>query len=247
MPKQSGLGDQLYVGGFDLSGDVGSIGSISGGPALLDMTGINKSAFEREGGVRTGQIEFVSFFNDAVGQAHPVLKALPTTDIIVTYGRGTTLGNPGACEVAKQVNYDPTRGNDGALTLATQALSNGFGVEWGTQLTAGKRTDGSATNGTGVDFTASSAFGLQAYLQVFAFTGTSVTVKLQESQNDGAGDAYADVTGGAFTAATGVTFQRIATSAVLSVERWLRVVTTGTFSNAVFSVVVVRNQTATAF
>jgi hypothetical protein len=82
---------------------------------------------------------------------------------------------------------------------------------------------------------------------VFAFTGTSVTVKLQESSNDGAGDAYADVVGGSFTAATGVTSQRIATAGNLAVERWLRVVTTGTFSNAVFAVNICRNDVAVTF
>ncbi|MBH1939044.1 hypothetical protein I5Q34_33115, partial [Streptomyces sp. AV19] len=54
-------------------------------------------------------------------------------------------------------------------------------------------------------------------------------------------------TGGAFTAATGVTSERIATAAGQTVERYLRVVTTGTFSNAVFAVSVVRNSTATVF
>jgi hypothetical protein len=55
------------------------------------------------------------------------------------------------------------------------------------------------------------------------------------------------VTGGGFTAATGVTSQRIATSSSQTVERYLRVVTTGTFSSAVFAVTVVRNDTAVSF
>lgn len=247
MAKQAGLGDQLYVGGYDLSGDIGNLGNIAGGPAALEVTAINKSGFERIGGGRDGRIEFSSFWNVAVGQAQDRLSLLPTTDQVATYLRGTTLGNPGASLVGKQVNYDPTRGNDGSLVVATEALANGFGLEWGHQLTAGKRTDGGATNGTGVDFTAATAFGLQAYLQVFAFTGTSATVKLQESSDNGGGDAYADVTGGGFTAATGITAERIQTSRTLAVERWLRVVTTGTFSNLVFAVVVAKNDTAVLF
>jgi hypothetical protein len=46
---------------------------------------------------------------------------------------------------------------------------------------------------------------------------------------------------------TGVTSQRIATAAGLTVERWLRVVTTGTFSNLVFAVNIVRNPIAVVF
>lgn len=248
MAKQSGLGDNFYVSGYDLSGDTAALGTISGGHALLDKTGINKSAFERIGGRRDGFIEWTSHFNPATDQQHDVLSTLPLTDRILTYCRGTTLGNPAACMVAKQISYDFTRTDDGDLTAAVRAEANGYGLEWGNQLTAGKRTDTTATNGSSVDFgTGSTAFGLQAYLQVFAFTGTSVTVKIQESSDNGSGDAFTDVTGGGFTAATGITTERIQTSRSLTVERYLRVVTTGTFSNAVFSVVVVRNDTSVVF
>ena len=80
-----------------------------------------------------------------------------------------------------------------------------------------------------------------------SFTGTSVTVKIQESSDNGAGDAWADVTGGGFTAATGVTTQRLETARGQTVERYLRAVTTGTFSSATFAVVAVRNDTSTVF
>ncbi|MEU6397877.1 hypothetical protein ABZ867_12955 [Streptomyces cinnamoneus] len=248
MSKQSGLGDNLYVAGYDVSGDISSLGAIGGGPAAMDVTGIDKSAFERIGGLRDGRLEWVSWFNPATDRAHDRFSALPTSDVLVTYCRGTALGSPAASMIGKQIDYSGTRADDGALSFAVQAQANGYGLEWCTQLTAGKRTDTAATNGTGVDFgTGSTAFGLQAYLHVFAFTGTSVTVKLQESSDNGAGDAWADVTGGGFTAATGVTSQRIETARGQTVERYLRAVTTGTFSNAVFAVSVCRNDTSTVF
>lgn len=247
MAKQSGLGDRLYVAEHDLSGDVGSLGNIGGGPAAGDVTPILASGYERLGLLRAGRIEFSAFFNDAAGQAHPALSSRPVGNRQLSYFRGAALGSPAASMIAKQINYDGTRGNDGSLTLAVEAQSTDYGIQWGQQLTAGKRTDSGATNGTGVDFTTASSFGLQAFLHVFAFTGTSATVKIQESSNDGAGDAYADVAGGAFPTVTGVVDHRIATTGALAVERWLRVVTTGTFSNLVFAVVVVRNETAVAF
>ncbi len=179
-----------------------------------------------------------------------MLSALPTADVVVTYCRATTLGNPGACVVGKQINYDPTRANDGALTIGVQVEANGYGLEWGVQHTAGLRTDTAATNGTGVDSGGATAFGLQAYLQVTAFTGTDVTVKLQESSDNAGADAYADVVGGGFTAVTAAPFtQRIATTSALAVEQWLRVVTTtsGGVTSVSFSVVVVRNTLTPAF
>jgi hypothetical protein len=247
MAKQSGLGDNLYVAGYDLSGDIGSLGSIAGGPGVLEVTGIDKSAAERIGGGRDGKLEFVAFFNPASTRAHPRLSLLPTADQVLTYCRGTALGSPAAALVAKQLNYDGSRGENGSFVFKVGAEANGYGLEWGRQLTAGKRTDTGATNGTGVDFAAASAFGLQAYLQVFAFTGTSVTITIQESSDNGGGDAFAAVTGGAFATVTGITAERIATAGGLAVERYLRVVTAGTFSNLIFSVVVARNDTAVNF
>lgn len=245
MSKQSGLGDRLFVGGYNLSGDIGSLQRIAGGPAALDMTSIDKSAFERRGGLRDGGIDFTAYFNTT--GAHPVLSALPTSDVVVTYLRGTSLGGQAANLVGKQLNYDGTRGADGTLSLTVQTVANGYGLEWGTQLTAGVRTDGAAANGSSVDGTASSTFGLQAYLQVFGFTGTDATVKLQDSADN---SSWADVTGGVFTQITGgPTSQRIATAADLTVRRYLRVttVTTGGFTDLQFAVSVTRNATEPEF
>jgi hypothetical protein len=250
VAKTAGMGDNCYIGGYDLSGDVGSLSRIGGGPAALEVTAINASAFERLGGVRDGGLEFSSWFNAAAGQAHPVLSALPTANVVGSYFRGTAIGNPAASLVAKQINYDGNRQPDGSFSFAVSMLPNGYGLEWGDQLTAGKRTDTGATAGTAFDSGAATTnFGLQAYLQVFSFVGTDVTIKLQES-SDNAGDAYADVTGGGFTQVTaGPTTQRIATATNLAVERYLKVttVTTGGFTSCVFAVMVVRNLAAPTF
>lgn len=245
MAKQSGLGDALYVAGYDLSGDIGSLGRISGGTSPLEVTGINKSAMERIGGLRDGGLEYAGYFNPTAGQLHDRAGNLPTTDQIVSYFRGTAIGSPAASLVSKQLNYDGTRGNDGALTFSVSCESNAYGIDWGAQLTAGKRTDTAATNGTGLDqTTVSTSFGWQAFLHVFAFTGTSVTVAIEDSAD---GAAWAALAGGAFTAATGITSERIAGGSTATVRRHVRVVTTGTFSNAVFAVAFTRNETAVTF
>jgi len=245
VAKQSGLGDACFVAGYDLSGDIGALDSISGGPATLDVTAIDKSAHERIGGQRDGGLEFTAFFNPATDRAHPRLKLLPTTDQIASYLRGTALGGQAASIVAKQLNYDGTRGEDGSLTFKVNAVGNGYGLDWGRSLTAGKRTDGAPTNGASVDHTdATTAFGWQAFLHVFAFTGTSVTVTLQDSADDA---AFANLTGGAFTAASGVTSERLEGGRTATVRRYLRAITSGTFSSATFAVVFTRNLTAVAF
>lgn len=247
MAKQSGLGDNLYIQGFDASGDIQALGNIGGGPALLNMTPINKSAYERQGGLRSGQIEMTTFFNTVAitGATHEKLSALPRTDVILTYCRGTSLGDPAASLVAKQANYDPQRGDDGMLTFAVSAQSNGYGIEWGRQLTAGVRTDTAATNGTGIDTTASADFGGQAYLQAFDFVGTDVTVKIQDSADN---VSFTDVAGFAFTQITGGTplSERIALGNTVTVRRYVRAVTvtTGGFTSLAFSVNVIKNELA---
>ncbi|TDC63878.1 hypothetical protein E1258_09540 [Micromonospora sp. KC207] len=251
MTKSSGLGARLYVAGSDLSGDVGSLSRIGGGPAPRDVTGINKSAYERIGGLRDGGIDYQAWFNPAVGAAHDVLSALPRTDQVTTYCHRATIGSPAACCVAKQIGYDPTRAADGSLTVAVQTQANGYGLEWGTLATAATRTDTAATNGASIDLGAAGSFGLQAYLHVLAFTGTDVTIKLQQSSDDGGGDAFADVTGGGFTQVTGGAplAERIQTARGQAVERYLRVVTTttGGFTSLEFVVVVAVNTTSVVF
>lgn len=236
--KTSGLGDRFFVGGVDLSGDTQQLNSIHGGVAPLDVTDITQGAFQRIFGLRDGGIDWTSFFDKQAGQSHLTLRALPTTDVILSYLHGTALGASAASMVAKQVNYDPTRGADGMLTFGVNAVSNAFGMDWGNTLTAGLRTDATATSpATGFDGGAASTFGGQFYLHVMAFTGTSVTVTVQDSADNSSFAAIASPV--VFTAATGATFQRIAITG--TVRRYLRAITTGTFSNAVFAVNACRN------
>jgi hypothetical protein len=249
VSKQSGLGDALIVGGNVISGDVNALSKISGTVVALDFTGIDKSAPERQGGLRDGAIDFTAFYNDtALTGAHAVLKPLPYTDVLVTYLRGTALGGSAAMLVAKQINYDGTRNADGSFTFAVAANANAFGLEWGFGLTAGVRTDTVATNGTGVDFlTVSTAFGAQAYLQVSSVVGTSATMTVQDSADN---ITFATVTGLTFAAvlpggAPG--FQRLATAGGATIRRYLRVITTGTFTSAVFQVSIQRNDTSVVF
>lgn len=241
MSKQGGMGDRLFIAGYDYSGDIGSVGRVGGGHAVQEVPGIDKSAQERIGLLRDGGIEFGAYFNPAAAMSHDRLSLLPTTDVDLMYCRGIALGGPAAAMTAKQANFDGNRGEDGSFTLSVNALANSYGLQWGRLLTAGKRTDGSATNGASIDTAASAAFGAQAFLQVFAFTGTSVTVTIEDSADD---SAFTAVAGLAFTAVAGITTQRLATGNTATVRRYLRVATTGTFSNAVFAVMVVKNEIA---
>ena len=315
MPKQGGLGDALWVGGYDVSGDIQSLSSINGGPKTIDVTGINVTAFQRIGGERDGAIDMTTFFNKQ--GVHVPLSALPTADQLVTYCRGTTIGADAACLNGKEINYAPKRTTSGEITFAMGSQANAYGLEWGKLLTTGTdglRTDTAATNGASYDaaaglttpavpattvpatntgfipvtvvlsggtvtlvtingttvgtgdgtytlpagasiavtysaaptwtWTPTTAYGAQAYLQVTAFTGTDVTVTLQDSADN---SSFSNIASGAFAQTTAAnTTQRIALSNSATVRRYVRAITTtvGGFTTATFGVVFMRNPVA---
>jgi hypothetical protein len=248
MAKTHGMGDQLWVGGVDLGASTNSLNRIGGGNTPIPMTDITQSAMAREGGQRDGGMDVVSYWDPTV--AHPVYSALPRTDVILTYAHTASIGGPSANLIGKQVNYDGSRAQDGGYLLSVQALANGFGLQWALQATAGKRTDTAATGAGSVSpldqgSASPGAFGGVMWVHLFAVTGTSVTIALHES-SDNSGDAYAAVTGATTGALTTPQAMRVELGAI-NVERYLKVVTTGTFSNAVFAVSFDRHGTAVVY
>lgn len=239
MGKQSGLGDQLFVAGYDIGADINSIGTLSTPRTTLPATGITAEAMERMYGTADGQGEFTSYFNDATDRVHEALKGLPTTDVQVMYCRGEGVGNEAFCIQAKQTSYDPSRGDDGSLLFGTAVLGAAYAADWAEQLTAGKDTHASATNGSSIDTTASASFGWQAYLQAFSIGSGTATVTIEDSADN---VTFAAVTGGAFTDVTARTAQRLASaSATATLRRYVRVATSGVFTDLVFAVAINKN------
>lgn len=240
MAKQSGLGSRFLVGGFDLSGDINALSSIAGTMAPIDATDITQSAHSRIPGLRDGNMAFTSFFDAA--NAHPVLSALPTADVLMSYlVPPLVVGSPVACVNAKQVSYNGTRGNAGDLMFTVEGQANGFAEEWCLSLTPGIRADTAATNGADLDGGAATTFGAQAYLQVTQFTGSSATITVQHSPDNATWSTLA-----AFAAVDAAPdTQRIAVAG--SVDRFTRVISAGTFTSLQFAAFLDRNPVATAF
>jgi hypothetical protein len=234
MAKESGIGDNFYIAGYDLSTDVSALDTIAARRAPLEVTSIDKSAVERISGLTDGEISFSTWFDTATDLEHAALSTLPTTDRSCLYFHGTTVGAPCAGLIGKQINYDWNRGPDGSLAGTVQVLGNGNAIEWGDMLTTGKQVFTGAANGTSIDYTAATtAFGAVAYLQVFAFSGTSATFSVNDSANN---STFAAITGLTFTAATGRTDQRLATAVDATIRRYVRLQVAGTFSSCTAAV-----------
>lgn len=239
MSKSSGLGSGLFVGTADISGDIGSVSTIETSRTVLNVTGIDKSAVERILGLRDGSLSYMSFWNTAAGAAHLTLSALPRTDIQMSYIHASTVGEAGASMVAKQVTYAPTRGADGSLTATTNALANGYGLEWGELLTTGKQTFATGSvNGTSIDLGAvSTLFGAAGYLHVFSHGSGTATFTIADSADD---SSFTAVAGMAFTAVTGATTERVQGTATATVRRYVRIQKTGVSTVTVAAVLFVR-------
>ena len=234
MAKQSGLGNNFYVGGYDLSGDTASLDVASSARATFDVTGVNQSAMDRVLGLSTGVITFESHFNDAALQEHVALSGLPTTDRVAIYSVGETLNDTAAGLVCKQINYDWTRGNDGSLSLACELQgSAGSPIEWGNILTTGVQTISSAGNTTSIDQSASSSQGARAYIMNFTLNSGSPTVKIQDSANN---SDWADLI--TFTGSSAASAERKTVTG--TVNRYVRLNVSGTFSNLAVAVILIR-------
>lgn len=192
MTKQTGLGDNFYLDGYDLSGDIGALQTISNSRALLDVTGIDKDAHERLPGLGDAEMSFNNWFNpEAVTAplgAHEVLKDISLEERQALYFRGTTLGGPVGAMRGAQASYQLNRGNDGSLAGTVQIMnSGGRFIEWGRSLTAGHITVVAAGNLTGLldlTFPQGSTDHLSVFWQLFALEGSAgddINVKLQES------------------------------------------------------------------
>lgn len=236
--KQSGIGMRLYLQGYDLSGDVGSIGTLQSSVNALDVTAIQSGAMERIHGLRDGAITFNVFFNDATDQEHDALSGLPTTDVLAAVLKGTTRGDVVWCLSAKQVNYDWTRNADGSLQGTVQLLGAVGAPMESAELLVAKTTHASATDESSLDGGAQSSSGAVGFLQHFEADSGTVEYDIEDSANDS-------------TFANLLAFDDVATpyaqiaqrvEVAGTVERYVRASTNGTFTNADFAMALRRRE-----
>ena len=123
MAKRGGLGQRLMVGGYNIGGDVGAINSASVSRGVHDNTDIEKSAHTRELLLADGSMSFAAWFDDATEALHDALGGLPTTDQLVLWATGASVGDPALILTGKQINYDWQRAADGSLAGTVDLLN----------------------------------------------------------------------------------------------------------------------------
>lgn len=147
---------------------------------------------------------------------------------------GTTIGNRGYLHQGHLTGHAVRSSNDDAVRLNVSMQGTGA-VGDGVFLHAlGAETSTGAFSS--VDEAASSANGGIGHLHVTAFTGTDVTIKIQDSADDA---AWADLI--TFSSVTGVTSERATVTG--TIDRYVRAnITAGTFTTVTFAVAFARSK-----
>ena len=240
MAITSGLNVRLLVEGRDLSGDANALDSMGYTQNLLDTTTLNKAAMARITGLSTGSVSVSAYFDNASTQGHATFSQnsgkLPTADQVVLVPLGSDIGSPSVGLSGKQAEYNVSRTSGSAITSSVTYEGNGMGGEFGVMLTAFDDTHASSSSNSSVDNSASSSGGGVGYLENISLGSGTVTVKIEDSPDDA---TWSDL----------LTFTATGTSDVPSaervevtgtVDRYVRVTTTGTFTNLKFACQLVR-------
>lgn len=234
MAKSTGLYMQCYVGGYDLSGDVGAIDSISTPRSVIDLTAINQSAMDRGLTRADSSIGFTAYFNDAADRAHDALSTLPTANRTVVVAKSTTRAAVAFGMQAKQIGYDPSRDAVGNLTISVSAQgSGGKSPGWGVMLSAGLETHASAGSKASVDNAAATSNGAGIWAHAMSLGSGTPTLLVEHSTDNSIWATLATLT------INGANEHEYA-SVAGTVNRYLRLTTTGTFTNFAVAVMLRR-------
>lgn len=232
MAFTHGKGAAVLVDEFDLSAFLNTFdGAATADTAEVSTFG--SSAKSYVAGLKDATISLGGFFDGAVGAVDEVLQAAIGGAALITLapaGLGT-IGNRVSLADCKGTSYSVAATVGDAVTVSAEAQVTG-GLLPGVLLAS--LVARTATGQTAaVDNGASTAAGAKAFLHVTAFTGTDVTIKVQESPDN---STWADLI--TFTQATGVTSE-VGTGAG-TIDRYLRVDISGTFTSVTFAVALAR-------
>jgi hypothetical protein len=244
MSVSSAIGGRAFLDEYDLSDTTSHLPNMQFDVAQLNKTTIMHGAMARLDALRDGRLATVNHFDDATGKSHDALADFPASraDRLLTWCHRPLLGAAAISCWGQQetLTYDIQQNGD--LLLNAAVAGSGFGVELGRLLTTGQQasTGTEALDGNDDGAGAATDWGAQFYLHVSAFTGTSVDIMIQDSDDDAATDPYVDIA--AFTQVTGPTFERIQTSRTENIKEWLRVDLDGTYTALSLAVVAVPNR-----
>ena len=233
MAKSDPLQQYFWLHGYDLRQDIGVLSSMASRRAYREAPVIADAGMSRLPGLADGEMSFEVYFDDAAEKGLKALEGAPTTDVIALWIKGGAIGDTAWGLVSKQVSLGWTRGQDGSLTGTVQCIgAAGAAMEDMVSLSAGVTTAASAGSKASTDDGASSSAGAAAILELVDTDSGTPTVIIEDSPNDSSWSTLISFT--AVAAGNEPTAERKTVSG--TVNRYLRITTTGTFSNADFAI-----------
>src|ERR1035437_1391324 len=211
--------------------------------AVLDTSTFGTTAWKTAvEGIADGKVDAKGFYdknNDAT-----LAAVLRNGGSVLTVGPAG-LANVG--DLSRLVKIHETNltesGSVGGLVLMTMSVVSDGAVSFGYPLHP-QSADTNTTTGANRDDGAASTTGWHANLHVTAVTGGTWTIKLVDASASNFSDV-ADVTGGAFTAATGATSQRLSsalpTTALRRYTRYVATAAGGSSPTIPFGLSIARN------
>lgn len=227
MPFLHGRDTAVYFNSTVMSGYLNQT-DFSVDAATSDVTTYGKRWKEFIGGLLDSTTGFQGFYDASAGTV--VEAALATDSGVVTYcpDGGTAIGSRARLISATTTTYAESSPVGDVVTFAWDVQSEsttGFG-----QVLHPMGEDTNTTTNSSKDDTAATATGWVAHLHVTVVDGGSWVVKLEDSADN---SSWADVSGGAFTAATGVTAERLRSStSTAALRRYVRCTATRTGGSA---------------
>jgi hypothetical protein len=233
MAKTSGLNVRLYVDGNDLSADANSLGAVGYTNTLYDIPTLDSAAMKRLIGTVDGTVTVNGWFDNRANGIHATFTSnsgkLPTADVNALIPLGSAVADPCLGLVAKEAEYNTDSASGTALAVTSSFSIDGYAPSFGEMLTAFDDTHSSAGSGTVVDSGAATTNGGTGFLQVISVASGSVVVNLQEATSSGG--SYSNFMTFSTVASAGAPTAEVLTMEG-TVQRYLKVTTTGTFSNA---------------
>jgi len=228
MPFQPGRAAQVFFNGYDVSGYLDSA------ELSLDQDTGDTTTFGATGGAKTylptvygASLSTSGFFDPS---ANDVITAATAVDGgVATFcpSGGRTVGDLARIITVTTTSYGQSSPVGEVVAFSWELLSEST-LAFGAMLhPLGEDTN--TTTGTGRNDSAATTAGWTASLHVTLVDGGSWVVKLEDSAN---GSSWSDVSGGAFTAATGITAQRLSSAAGATLRQYVRYTATRTSGTA---------------
>ena len=226
----AGKDNKVLFGAFDLSSYFNSA-SFSREQEVSETTtfGSSQATYIQSTETATASLGgFIDLGTDAVDEELQAVIGSASATPLSIYQGGDTAGNKVVLLNSRIQNYTIDSSVADAVGVSATFTGDNFGN--GKSLYALTNTSATA-NTTAVDFGASSSLGGQAFLHCTAHSSANISVKIQSSADN---SSFADVSGFSFTAISGTTSERIATTN--TVNRYVRLAITVTSGSATFSV-----------